>query len=64
MRACMPPTRAPPDLSMQELVDLAKPGDRITITGVYRAAGVRVNPRIRETKVCGAVARSARMCTT
>lgn len=31
-------------------MDLAKPGDRITVTGVYRAVGVRVNPRLRELK--------------
>lgn len=31
-------------------MDLAKPGDRVTITGVYRAVGVRVNPRLRELK--------------
>lgn len=36
-------------------MDLAKPGDRITVTGVYRAMGVRTNPRLRELKVgcCG-----------
>lgn len=32
-------------------MDLAKPGDRITVTGVYRAMGVRTNPRLRELKV-------------
>lgn len=29
------------------LVDVAKPGDRVEITGVYRAVGRRVNPRQR-----------------
>lgn len=31
------------------LVDIAKPGDRVEITGVYRATGVRSNPRQRST---------------
>lgn len=34
-------------------MDLAKPGDRITVTGVYKATGVRTNPRLRELKVWG-----------
>lgn len=34
-------------------MDLAKPGDRITVTGVYKATGVRTNPRLRELKVQG-----------
>jgi DNA replication licensing factor MCM4 len=30
-----------------ELVDVAKPGDRVRVTGVFRAVPVRVNPRAR-----------------
>ncbi|EJD43035.1 MCM-domain-containing protein [Auricularia subglabra TFB-10046 SS5] len=30
-----------------ELVDLAKPGDRVTVTGIFRAVPVRINPRQR-----------------
>lgn len=30
-----------------ELVDLAKPGDRLTVTGIFRSVPVRVNPRQR-----------------
>jgi len=30
-----------------DLVDVAKPGDRVDITGVFRAAPTRVNPRVR-----------------
>ena len=55
--SCLPfalPCHALPTLAcLQDLVDLAKPGDRITVTGVYRAMGVRTNPRLRELKVGG-----------
>jgi DNA replication licensing factor MCM4 len=27
-----------------ELVDAVQPGDRVTVTGVYRASAMRVNP--------------------
>jgi DNA replication licensing factor MCM4 len=33
-----------------ELVDFAKPGDRITVTGIFRSVPVRVNPRQRTVK--------------
>ncbi|KAG8959889.1 hypothetical protein FRC03_007333 [Tulasnella sp. 419] len=33
-----------------ELVDLSKPGDRLTITGIFRSIPVRVNPRQRTIK--------------
>ncbi|KAL4067424.1 MCM2/3/5 family-domain-containing protein [Scleroderma yunnanense] len=33
-----------------EMVDIAKPGDRVTVTGVYRSVPVRVNPRQRTVK--------------
>jgi hypothetical protein len=49
------PPFVPTRLPLQDLVDLAKPGDRITVTGVYRAMGVRTNPRLRELKVGGCV---------
>ena len=32
---------------LEELVDVAKPGDRIEITGIYRASPIRTNPRRR-----------------
>ena len=33
-----------------DLVDHAKPGDRVTVTGVFRAVTIRVNPRMRNVK--------------
>jgi DNA replication licensing factor MCM4 len=30
-----------------ELVDVAKPGDRLIVTGIFRSVPVRVNPRVR-----------------
>ena len=33
-----------------ELMDAAKPGDRLEVTGIYRAVPVRVNPRRRQVK--------------
>jgi DNA replication licensing factor MCM4 len=33
-----------------ELVDIVKPGDRITVTGIFRAVPVRVNARTRTVK--------------
>lgn len=33
-----------------DLMDAGKPGDRLEITGIYRAVPVRVNPRRRVVK--------------
>jgi DNA replication licensing factor MCM4 len=33
-----------------ELVDIAKPGDRLTVTGIFRSVPVRINPRQRTIK--------------
>jgi len=33
-----------------ELVDVAKPGDRVSVTGIFRSVPVRVNPRRRTIK--------------
>ncbi|KIY49746.1 MCM-domain-containing protein [Fistulina hepatica ATCC 64428] len=33
-----------------ELVDVTKPGDRVTVTGIFRSVPVRVNPRQRKLK--------------
>ena len=34
-------------VAYDELVDAAKPGDRVEITGIYKAMAVRLNPRQR-----------------
>ena len=33
-----------------ELVDICKPGDRVSVTGIFRSVPVRVNPRMRTIK--------------
>lgn len=33
-----------------DLVDKVQPGDRVTVTGIYRATPMRVNPRQRNVK--------------
>ena len=32
------------------LVDLVAPGDRITVTGIYRALPIQANPRMRNVR--------------
>ena len=49
----IPEGETPHTVSMftrQDLVDVSKPGDRVTVVGIYRAQPVRVNPRGREVK--------------
>ena len=33
-----------------DLVDKVQPGDRVTVTGIYRATPLRVNPKLRNVK--------------
>ncbi|CAG5124882.1 unnamed protein product [Candidula unifasciata] len=49
----MPPGQTPHTIIVyahNDLVDRVQPGDRITVTGIYRAVPLRVNPRQRNVK--------------
>ena len=49
----MPPGQTPHTVVLyayHDLVDSVQPGDRVTVTGIYRATPLRVNPRIRAVK--------------
>ncbi|KAF4629049.1 hypothetical protein G7Y89_g9101 [Cudoniella acicularis] len=49
----VPPGQTPHSVSMcayDELVDMCKAGDRVEITGIFKASPVRVNPRQRTLK--------------
>lgn len=49
----MPPSQTPYTALLYacaDLVDTVQPGDRVTVTGIYRATPVRVNPRMRNVK--------------
>ncbi len=49
----MPDGQTPHTVSLgvyDELVDVSKPGDRLTVTGIFRSIPVRVNPRQRTIK--------------
>lgn len=50
---CIPDGQTPHTITMcayDSLVDVARPGDRVEITGIFRAAPVRINPRQRRIK--------------
>lgn len=49
----MPPGQTPHTVVLyahNDLVDAVNPGDRVTVTGVYRAASIQVNPRMRNVR--------------
>ncbi|ESO98208.1 hypothetical protein LOTGIDRAFT_206222 [Lottia gigantea] len=49
----MPPGQTPHTVIVyahNDLVDKVQPGDRVTVTGIYRATPLRVNPRMRNVK--------------
>lgn len=33
-----------------DLVDMVQPGDRVTVTGIYRAVATQANPRMRNVR--------------
>ena len=46
----MPPGQTPHTVQLyahNELVDAVQPGDRVTVTGIYRAVPMKINPRMR-----------------
>src|SRR4051794_12795570 len=53
LKDAVPDGQTPHTVSLcvyDELVDLCKPGDRLTVTGIFRAVPTRVNPRQRTIK--------------
>lgn len=49
----MPPGQTPHTVILyahNDLVDSVQPGDRVTVTGIYRASAVRMNPKQRNVK--------------
>ena len=49
----MPAGQTPHSVSLHaygDLVDAVQPGDRVVVTGVYRAQPLRTNPRMRNVK--------------
>jgi DNA replicative helicase MCM subunit Mcm2 (Cdc46/Mcm family) len=37
--------------AFDSLLDVCKPGDRVTVTGIYKAVPMRTSPRLRQLKV-------------
>lgn len=49
----MPPGQTPHTVVLfahNDLVDAVQPGDRVTVTGIYRAVPIQVNPRMRNVR--------------
>lgn len=49
----MPPGQTPHTVVLyahNDLVDKVNPGDRVTVTGVYRAVSMQINPRMRNVR--------------
>ena len=48
--------------AFDSLLDVCKPGDRITVTGIYKAVPMRTSPRLRQLKVLVASHTGQREC--